>query len=268
MFKILQDSIFNPKGLVKQVNRSGWFVFLYLVIMALFMSIGMFALYLSYDNPTINEETTGCSLVDNSIVCDGDNYDIDNLFYVYGTRVYFLEEDSTVNDIPNMEIDSLVIQGDSIGLYLNKSLIGSLSIFSAEYGFTTLSEAFSSVLSILLVTSLVSNFLMSLLLIIAVALISTIMFSRYRKFIPYKKLFKLTVFAITPVALLITFYNMLQFNMIIFFILSIVAYRTLFILNKQLYMQMMLRKMQQEQEGRQTEIESFEKDDSNEEDED
>jgi len=268
MFKILQDSIFNPKGLVKQVNRSGWFVFLYLVIMALFMSIGMFVLYLSYDNPIINEEITGCSLVENSIVCDGDNYDIDNLFYVYGIRVYFLEEDSAINDISNMEIDSLVIQGDSIGLYLNKSLIGSVSIFSAEYGYTTLSEGFSSILSILLVTSLVSNFFMNLLLIIAVALISTIMFGKYRKFIPYKKLFKLTVFAITPVALLITFYNMLQFDMIIFFIFSIVAYRTLFILNKQLYMQMMLRKMQQDQEGRQTKTESFEKDDSEDEDED
>jgi hypothetical protein len=270
MFSILQDSIFNPKGLVKQVNRSGWFVFFYLVVMALFMSIGNFVAYLSYDNPTVTEETTGCSLVDNQIVCDGDNYDIDNLFYVYGIRVYFLGESSTIDDIPNMEIDSLVVQGDSVGLYLNKTFVGALGVFSPEYGYTNLDDAFNAVLTILLVSSLVSNFLMNFLLIIGVVLISTIMFSRYRKFIRYRKLFKLTVFAITPVALLITFFNMLQFDMIIFFILSILAYRTLFILNRHLYMQMALRSMQQQQERQQTErdvVETIHEDDLDNEDE-
>ena len=51
MFRILQDSIFNPKGLVKQVNRSGWFVLLYLIVLALFMSLGNAVAYISYDNP-------------------------------------------------------------------------------------------------------------------------------------------------------------------------------------------------------------------------
>ncbi|MBI9008746.1 MAG: hypothetical protein JEZ05_01835 [Tenericutes bacterium] len=245
MFKILQDSIFNPKGLVKQVNRSGWFVLLYLIVMALFMSIGNTITYVSYENPVINDETTGCSLVDNSIVCDGENYDINALFFVYGIRVYFINEDATVDDIPNMELNALVVQDDTVGIYLNKSFVGALSIFSADYGFTTLAAAFSSVLTTLLIASLVSNFIMNLILILGVTLVSTIMFSRYRKFIKYKKLFKLTVFAVTPVVLLITFFNMLQFDMIIFFILSLVAYRTLFSLNRHLYMQMTLRAMQQ-----------------------
>jgi hypothetical protein len=271
MFRILQDSLFNPKGLVKQVNRSGWFILLYLIIMALFMSIGNFVAYLSYDNPTINAETTGCSLVENNIVCDGENYDIDNLLYVYGIRVYFLDEESSISDIPNMELDSLVVQGDSVGLYINKTHVGSLPAFSSEYGYTTLEGAFGNVMTVLLVSSLIANILMNLLLILGVALISTIMFTRYRKFIKYKKIFKLTVFAITPVSLLITFFNMLQFDMIIFFILSIVAYRTLFILNRHLYMQMAIRRMQQQTQQHQQNrdvVETQKEDESDNEDQD
>lgn len=267
MFRILQDSLFDPKGLVRQVKRSGWFVFLYLVVMALFMSIGTAIAYLSDDTPLINDETTGCSLVDNSIVCDGENYEVNSLFYVYGIRTYFLNEDMTIDDIPLMEDNCIVIQGDGVEMFLGKSSFGAIPIFASEYGYTSLEAGFGAILTILLVSGLLSNFLMNLGLILAIALISTIMFSRYKKFIKYKKIFKLTVFAVTPVALLITFFNMIEFGMIGFFILSIFAYRTLFILNRHLHMQMTIRRMQQQQEDPNV-VDSYNEDDFTDEDQD
>ena len=260
MFRILQDSIFNPKGLVKQVNRSGFFVFLYLLVMAIFMSIGTFVAYAAYENPTFTTETTGCFLQEEAIVCDGDNYDVDNLFYVYGFRVYFLDSDMSIDDIPNLDSDFLIVKGESITFYLNQSAMGSLPVFTDQYGATTLEDGMQTMVQFILITSIASSLITNFFLILAIVLISSLMFIRYKKFIAYKKLFKLITYAITPVALLITFYNLIQFNFIIFFIVSIFAYRTLFTLNRELYTQMMIRLMKQQNEDPSV-VDSYQPDD-------
>ena len=87
MFNIFADSLFNPKGLVKYVNKKGIFVFFYLLIMAIFLSAGSLINFFSSNNSAITEETTGCRLVNQAVVCDGDNYDIENTFYMYGFNV-------------------------------------------------------------------------------------------------------------------------------------------------------------------------------------
>lgn len=244
MFKILQDSIFNPKGLIKQVNRSGWFTFFFLFVMALFMSIGTFVALASYPNPTFTETSVGCYLEEGSMVCDGENYDIESLYYVYGFRVYFLDSDMTINDIPDVASDCLIIQDDSVTFYVGNTAMGKTPIFGLESGNEAFQTGINSMTKLLLVTSIFSDFITNFLLILSIVLISSLMFIRYKKYILYKKLFKLVTFAITPVALLVTFYNLITFPFWVFFLVSVFAYRTLFILNKELYVQMILRQAQ------------------------
>lgn len=246
MFKILQDSIFNPKDLVKQVNRSGWFTFFFLIVMALFMSIGTVVAYASYPNPTLTEESVGCYLEEGQMVCDGENYDLESLFYIYGFRIYFLDADMTVNDIPDIASDCLIIQGDSVTFYVGNAAMGKTPIFGLESGNEAFQTGISSMTRLLFITGIISNFITNFLLIVAIVLISSLMFIRYKKYILYRKLFKLVTFAVTPVALLVTFYNLITFPFWLFFVVSIFAYRTLFILNKELYVQMILRQAQKE----------------------
>lgn len=254
MFQILHDSIFNPKALVKQVNRSGWFIFLHLLIMAIFMSLGVFVAYAAYDNSDITSANTGCSLTEGLVTCDGENDYVNDLYYIYGMRVYILNTDDTVDNIGTFETQSIVLQNDRATLYVNGNESMSFGVFSGEYDVSTFDEGIDLIATFVLISGIIGNLLSNFMLITAIVLISSLMFLRYKKVILYKKIFKLVTFAVTPVALLITFYHLLAFDMIIFFILSIFAYRTLYVLNRELYMQMMLRQMQQDQSNQDSSI--------------
>ena len=259
MFNILHDSIFNQRGLLKQVNRSGWFVFLYLLVMALFMSLGTIFLYIRADNQTLTEENTGCSVVSNEVVCDGANYSMDNLFYMYNLRVYFLDQSMSVSDITNMSATSIVVHGDSIALYVGNMQMGSQAIFSDKFGNLTLTEGLAMFEKIILFAGIISSLIDNLVIILAIALISTLMFLKYKKVIRYLKLFKLAVYGVTPIALLITLYNIIQFNDVWFFILGFIAYLPLFRLNRELFTQVMIRQIK-DQENDSDVVESYNQD--------
>lgn len=243
MFRILQDSLFNPRGLIKQVNRSGWFIFLCLLVMSIFMSIGTYVAYASYENSNFDYESSGCSLVDGSVVCDGENYTLNTIQDIYGIHIYFLNEDMTIDDITTMENECIVIQGDEATLYLNGTSFTSLSIFGSSIGFETLEEGMEAISSYVLWTSIGTNTVTNLILIIIISLIGSLMFLRYKQVIKYRKLYKLVVYGVFPIALLITFYNLLEFDSIIFFLLAIFAYRSLFVLNRELYKELLIRSM-------------------------
>jgi hypothetical protein len=48
---------------------------------------------------------------------------------------------------------------------------------------------------------------------------------------------KLVIFAISPFAVLMTFYNLINFDDLWFFILMLIAYRSVFMLQRELYYQ-------------------------------
>jgi len=246
MFNILHDSIFNPKALVKQVNRSGWFIFLYVIIMAVFMTLGPAVSYIRYDNSNFDYENTGCQLQENLVVCDGENYDPEALYYISDIKVYLLDVDMefTSMAVPNQA--AILVQGDSISLYFGLMQISSAPIFGTDFEFTTIEEGIAMFSNVILLANIVASFINNLIVIILITLISTLMFMRYRKEIRYSKLFKLTAMAITPVALLITFYNIVVFDDWLFFALGFFAYIPMFRLNRELFYQSMMRKYQDE----------------------
>lgn len=243
MFNILHDSIFNPRGLLKQVNRSGWFVFLYLFVMALFMASGTIFAYLSHPVPTFDATTTGCRIADQTLTCDGANYDPDKVFYLYNIRVYFLDSSMTTGDITNMATTSIVVQNTSATLYVGSLSMSSQQLFGPGSTNLTLADGMTMFAKTILIAGIAASLIDNLLIITIIALISTLMFLRYRRFIRYRKLFKLAVFAVTPFALLITLYNILYFGELLFFIIGFVAYLPLFRLNREIYAELMYRQM-------------------------
>ena len=248
MFNIIRDSIFNPKGLIKQVNRSGWFIFLYIIILAIFMSLGSIMVYVRYENSNFTSESTGCSLVNYNLVCDGDNYDIDNIFDMYGMRVYFLNQDMSLNDISELSDVSIVVQGSSFSLYFDNALVSKETIFNSTFSSGNFDEGMGTLQTIFLIILILQSFVSNLILTILIILISTLMFLKYKQFIRYKKIFKLVSLAVTPVILLITIYNIIGIGAEFFFILGFVAYIPLFRLNKELYLQIATRNLQKKSE--------------------
>lgn len=267
MFNIFADSLFNPKGLVKYVNKKGIFVFFYLLIMAIFMSAGAFVTFFASPNSTITDETTGCRVENQSVVCDGDNYSVDNTFYLYGFEVYLLDDSTEIADITNLTEASIIIKEDTMKILVGNQEISSLNMFSGNYGVTNLSEGIKTIQTSILITSVTVSILSNLALILVIVLFSSITFLRYKKFIQYRKLFKLVVYAITPVVVLLTLYNLLHFSDIIFFILMFISYRSIFTLQRELYYQTAIRKFQEDQPDGVV-VESYRKEDIDEEDED
>ena len=166
----------------------------------------------------------------------------------------------TIEEIYLPEQLNVIIHGNSVNMYFGRTQIGDLKVFDASYEITTMEEGLDILGTVLLVAMTLADVFGNIFLVLVIILISTLMFLRYKSEINYKKIFKLVTFAVTHVALLITFYNLLAFESIMFFILTILAYRSLFILNRELYMQIVLRRMQKEEE-KENIIKSNEKDD-------
>lgn len=233
MFNIFKDSLFDPKGLVKYVNKKGFFVFIYFIILAIFMSAGPIVNIAKQSNSTFTEENTGCTIVNESVVCNGDNYDIDNVFYLNGFRVFFLNESDTIDVIDDLGMQSVVIQGESLSIYFGDTSYYQFDFFDL-YDVETIEEGMDSLASFFLIGGIVGVVIQNIVLLLVVVLISSLAFLRFRKEIRYRKIFKLVIFAVTPLAVLFTFYGLFDINEIVFFILMFIAYRPIFTLQREI----------------------------------
>ncbi|MCK4551593.1 MAG: DUF1189 family protein [Tenericutes bacterium] len=267
MFNIFRDSLFNPKGLVKYANKNGFLVFLYFLILTLLMSAGTIISIVSFENSSMTEETTGCHIVDESFVCDGDEYDVDNLFFLYGFRVYFLPEDVPVSSIANFDNQSIVFQDNSLSIHLNGSEFYNFNYISL-YELDGIEDAMSTLSTFFLIGGIAGAIIQNIFLMLVIIFISSLAFLKFRKEIKYKKIFKLIVFAVTPLTLLFMFYSLLNFSDIIFFILMFLAYRSIFALQKELFYQKVLRdhKSNQVNDNNEDIIESYKFEDIDQED--
>jgi hypothetical protein len=90
------------------------------------------------------------------------------------------------------------------------------------------------------ITVYLSAFFQNGLFFLFIVLISTMSFLRLKRYIPYKKIFRLVLFASTPMAVLLTFYNLLALPEWAFFLLMFVGYRSIFVLQRELYFQTMV----------------------------
>lgn len=237
MYNILKDSLISPKNLLNYRNKKGLFVFFYLFILTVFVSIGSFIYYFKLPNPAlINTTLTSCEYLDEGLSCTSDTYSPSEEYLIYGFSTYFLNENSIISDIGVMPDQSMVFSGQSLTFYQNNQAMTSvdLSPLLPTYDFD---GVIVFVGRILLVMFLVFSFVGNMIMLLIVTLISTIPFFRLKQYIPYRKIFKLVLFAISPFAILMTFYNLIDFSQWIFFFLMLVAYRSVFQLQRELYFQ-------------------------------
>jgi hypothetical protein len=190
-------------------------------------------------SPTlVNTTETGCLIDEAGIACSGVQYDPSTEYTLYGYPVFFLDSDDSIEMIGAMPDQSLVFQGKTMKMYVGSESIQSLDLtpIMAVYDFN---GTILYLAKIIFAMSLILSFLGNMMMLLFVTLISTVPFLRLKKFISYKKIFKLVLFAITPFAILMTFYNLIGFSDIFLFILMFVAYRSVLILQRELYFQTM-----------------------------
>lgn len=232
MYNLIKDSLLTPKYLLKYHNKSGLFVFFYLLVMALFVSIGGIVQYVGYQaNAVITTETTGCSFTSGTLSCDGSNYDPDAKYAMFGYSIYFLESGA---DLITADPNRIIFQGSMITIYLENSMLYHFSIANLGGTITDFDSFFVVMANTIRAFGIIATIIGNIITLILVSLLATIAFWRIKKFVSYKKIFKLVVFAITPFALLLTFYNLLNFDEIILMLLMFFSYRSVFVLNREM----------------------------------
>ncbi len=238
MFEIFANSIVHPKTILNYHNKKTGFVIFYIFLLVMLMSISTFVFFISSAPQAINEEITGCEIVSGSLTCSGENYDINNAYQIYDFKLYLLEETSSISDISNLHDFSLIIQGSRLTVIVGERTIDSIQFLSV-YSIETINEAVNILKFSVIAAGITLGVLSNLFILLFIILISTIPFLRFKTHIKYGKIFKLLTFAASPMAFLFAIYNLLNFDVFIFFILMLFAYRTVFTLQKEMYFRVM-----------------------------
>lgn len=243
MYNIIRESILSPKDLIKYHKKKGWFVFLYIIFLSVLLSISMFVFLIAFKNPTITNDSTGCTVVDGSFVCE-DNDNLNQKLSVYGVPMFFLSDGQEVSDVALDGLDTaIIVKGENVYYRFGTTTMTSFNISKHD----SVSSFYKSVRTNIVVTLVIFTIVQNSIIMLFIILVSTLPFLRFRKEIRYKKIFKLVTFAATPIALLLLINNLLNLGTFIFFILMFLGYRSIFSLQKELFLRSAVRK---EQAGR------------------
>lgn len=235
MYRVFVDSLMNPKALLDHRNKSGWFAFGYAMILIFLMSISTIV-YLAgfpWANP-VTEAATGCALVDQEVVCEPSaTLRVRSMF---GVSVYFFNADETIPS--TIDTEAIVVQGGSIRV--QNGTTNDIEVPFAVMGATSFDAVFAQLYAGLRISVFLFGLFQNGFFFLLIVLISTMSVLRLRQFIPYKKLFRLVLFASTTIAVLITFYNLLPVPEWVMFLVLILGIRPHFILQRELTLQTML----------------------------
>jgi len=241
MYTVMKDSLFEPKKILNHRNKSLFYVFTYLVLLAILMSLGTIVFYLGYsDNSVITSATTGCRIEQSTMVCDLDSYEGPKELNLYAVSIFFLSEEEDPNTLSTLSSDYMIIQSSTLSVYAGQKLYFSGSIAPLMKQAGTFDSFINSYQNIFLVGFILVGILSNIFILIIFVLISTLPFLGLIKHIKFKKIFILTVFATTPVAFVMTFYGLMALPDVIFLILLFVSYRSLFVLRRELSYQLYL----------------------------
>jgi hypothetical protein len=240
MFEVFTNSIVYPKNILNYHNKRGGFVFLYILILVFLMSISAFVYYLSTKPEEVNFANSGCEIVDNSLSCTGNNYSPNQSFKIYDFDLYLLSPSDSVASINDMGDYALILQGSKLMVSVGQQSINSLN-FLSSYEISTMAEVTSVLSFSIAFAGIFMGLLSNAFIILFIVMISSIPFLRFKSLISYKKIFKMLVFAATPMAFLFSIYNLLEFDMLIFFILMFFAYRSVFTLQKEIHFRVLAR---------------------------
>lgn len=248
MYNIIRESISAPKSLIKYHSKKGWFVFLYILVFAMLLSLNVYLLLIANDNPTVNNATTNCVVEDGSFQCQETALE-DQYYSAYGVRLFFLSDNQAVDDVQIDGLDYAFVVKDDTAHYL----LGDRTVFEMNISnFDSVGDYYATIKTSIAISLVLFSLVQNIGIILFITLISTLPFLRFRKEIRYRKIFKMVVFAATPIYLVLTINNLLNFNTFVFFVVMFIAYRSIFLLQKELYIRSIIRKQRQNQRQNQS----------------
>ncbi|HKL47659.1 MAG TPA: DUF1189 family protein [Candidatus Izemoplasmatales bacterium] len=243
MYNIIRESITAPKQLIKYHSKKGWFVFLYILIFSILLSLNVYLLLIANDNPTVNNATTNCVVEDGIFLCDETPIE-DQYYSAYGVNIFFLSSNQQIDDVEVESLDYAFVVKENTAHYV----FGDRTFFEMDVTqFDSVGDFYGTIKSSIAVSLILFSLLQNLTIILFIVLISTLPFLRFRKEIRYRKIFKMIVFAATPIYIILTINNLLNFGTLIFFAVMFLAYRSIFMLQKELYVRSLIRKQRQNQ---------------------
>ena len=236
MYNLIKDSIITPKNLLQYRNKSGLFTFFYLFVLSVIVAIYAFVFVFSYqNNEIITQATTSCEFQPSGLVCADSLTEGLNL---YDFRFYFLNESDS---IPTIQADqAFVFQGKNVSVWVEGEILFQSTLYVGDQSipFDQVMSTFQTMIAVMTILGAIVG---SMVLLFFMAIVSTMPFYRLKQFISFKKIFKLVIFAITPLAILLAFYNLLQLPDWSFILLMLLGYRSLILLQRELYYQTYLR---------------------------
>ncbi|MDD3122131.1 MAG: hypothetical protein PHC62_01290 [Candidatus Izemoplasmatales bacterium] len=235
MYTVMKDSLFEPKKIPNHRNKSIWFLAFYFLVLSSVMSIGSIIYLVRYaDNSVITSESTGCVIANSSVECSGTSHNASTLYTIYDNSLYFLSETESVDSIVGIEKVAYIFQGSDILIYANSKIIIQTNISSVINQYGNFDEMIQGFQTTFLVSLIFFNILVNFITLLLFSLISMITFLDIKKFIPFKKLYIMVAFSMTPIAILMTFSGLVQIGQFIFILLLLIGYRSLFVLRKEL----------------------------------
>jgi len=231
----MKDSLFEPRKIINHQKKSLFFLAFYFLILSLFMSLAAILFYAGYNqNSMMTEDSTGCSIVNNAIECTADSHDPSTSYDLYGVSFFLLDESENVSMISDMGSDALVIQGSNFMVYSNSALYMQWNVSTLFASQSNINDFFTSLKSALLASMIFINIVANIFIMVLLTLISTIPFSNLKKFLSYRDRFVLVGIALTPVAIIMTFYNLFQQSFIFLVFLLLFGYHSLTVMRREL----------------------------------
>jgi hypothetical protein len=231
----MKDSLFEPKKIPNHRNKSLWFLAFYFLVLSSIMSIGSIIYLAKYsDNSVITSESTGCVIINSALECTNSAHDPSTLYTIYDNSIYFLNGTETVDSIVNIEKVAYIFQGSNILIYANNKVIIQTDITPVINQYGSFDEMIQGFHTTFLVSLIFFNILVNYVTLLLFSLISMITFLDIRKYIPFKKLYIMVAFSMTPIAFLMTFTGLVEIGQFVFILLLLIGYRSLFVLRKEL----------------------------------
>jgi len=262
MFNRVRDSIIYPKEIIKYRKDSMFFVIFYLMFFALLLSTrtaievarydGLSHSYKEHIQETMTVVENDCVIVEAVLSCDGEH-----VIELYEDGVFTVYLDS--NEILNFnEYDdgeyAVIIHGDGVyisvyGLSGFKYPISDMpdELHNLDFNDQTLDESvfyetvFTGVDELIISykgiwgSILIGlEFLLGIVFYLIFVLISSLFLRSRYKFFSYKESFILTTYSSTALFVILTFYYLLDLNLIYLIILILVSFRQNGIMNREI----------------------------------
>lgn len=262
MFKRVRDSLVYPAEILRYRKDHILLVLIYLLFFAALLSTRTVIDVIKFDGlaevtkeevkEEINNIDNNCAIASAKLICDGEH-----LISTYSDTMYtvYLDSNEVINysEYPDNEY-SVIIHDEGVYLYvfgINTIMIPldemPLTLQNIDFNdqvndptafynslFIGIDELILSYKNVWGVALILVEMVISIAFYMIFILFSSFFMKRRYKIIPYKETFTMTVYSSTSLYIILTFYSLLNLNIIIVVVLLFISFRQNNILNREI----------------------------------